>query len=64
MKRRLVLRIILIIMAVVVIASTVAYFWFKAQKPWLAFFIACSGGVLLANLIIIGIFVAKNFKDK
>ncbi|MDR1781104.1 MAG: hypothetical protein LBR50_10330 [Tannerella sp.] len=61
-KRKTIQRIILILMALIVVAATVAYFILQADKPWMAFYIACCGGVLAVNLVIMLIFVRKNVK--
>jgi len=64
MNKQNVTRILLIIIALIVIATVIAYLIYSKEKPWLAFFIACCGGILAVNLIISIIFVEKNFKDK
>ncbi|MDR1407843.1 MAG: hypothetical protein LBJ23_07345 [Tannerella sp.] len=61
-KRTLMQRIIFILMALIVAAASISYFILEPRKPWLAFYVACCGGVLAANLIIALIFVRKNFK--
>jgi uncharacterized membrane protein AbrB (regulator of aidB expression) len=63
MKRRII-QILLIIIALIIIATCVAYFIYKPEKPWLAFFIACCGGAFVFNLVIAIFFINKNFKDK
>ena len=63
MKRKILL-ILLIIIALIIIATVIAYFFYKPDKPWLAFYIACCGGVLVLNLLFSVYFVRKNFKDK
>jgi hypothetical protein len=34
----------------------------KPEKPWLAFYVACCGGVLVFNFLISLFLVNKNFK--
>ena len=54
-----------VIIALVVIATIVAYFKYEADKQqWKAFYIACGGGLLVLNLLISLFFVHKNFRDK
>ncbi len=64
MKRKKVIKVLLFLIVIIAMAATVAYFIYEPDKPWLAFYIACCGGVLVVNLIISVIFVSKNFKDK
>ncbi|MDR3252037.1 MAG: hypothetical protein LBT35_00495 [Tannerella sp.] len=64
MNRKKIIRIIVIIIGLIVIATLVAYFAYRPEREWTAFYIACCGGVLVANLILSIIFVSKNFKDK
>jgi hypothetical protein len=61
-KKRTVLRVIYVLIAIIAIASVVSYFVLVKDREWTAFFAACCGGVLIVNLIIMGIFVGKNFK--
>jgi len=63
MKRKIIF-ILLIIIALVIISAVISYFIYEREKPWLAFYIACCAGVLVVNLIIVGFFINKNFKDK
>ncbi|MDR0995080.1 MAG: hypothetical protein LBL81_02180 [Tannerella sp.] len=60
--KKFVTRSLLILAALVAVAATVAYFVLRAQRPWLAFFLACCGGVLVFNFLLILYFVHKNFK--
>jgi hypothetical protein len=61
-KRTIIQRIILVLMALIAIAACVLYFVLEAEKPWMAFFVACCGGMLVVNLIIMLIFVRRNIK--
>ncbi|MDR0743978.1 MAG: hypothetical protein LBF05_06455 [Tannerella sp.] len=63
MKKKVV-RVLLTVIALILIATIVTYFIFREEREWLAFYIACCGGVLIVNLIISIIFVNKNFKNK
>jgi len=63
-RKKLILRIIYVLMAIITIASVIAYFVLvKDRGEWMAFYVACCGGVLVINLIIIAFFVHKNFKE-
>jgi hypothetical protein len=61
-KKAIIQRIIFIMTALIAVAAGVSYFIFRHEKPWTAFYVACCGGVLIINLIIMLIFVRKNFK--
>lgn len=60
-KRKIILRILLIMIILIAIGSTIAYFILRPEKEWTAFYVACCGGVLIVNLILSMIFVRKNF---
>ncbi|MDR2473624.1 MAG: hypothetical protein LBD53_08730 [Tannerella sp.] len=64
MNGKKVIRVLFVVIAVVVIATVIAYYSYMPEKEWLAFFIACCGGVLVVNLILSIIFVNKNFRKK
>ena len=61
-KKQIILRIIFVLMAIIAIASAIAYFVLVRDMEWKAFYWACCGGLMIVNLIIIAIFVQKNFK--
>lgn len=63
-KRKLILTILAGLAAIVGIATVIAYFIVKPDKPWLAFYIACCGGVIVVNFLISIFFVNKNFRDR
>ena len=62
--KRIITRILLIIIALIIIGATIAYFFYKPDKPWFAFAIACFGGILVLNLLFSVYFIRRNFKDK
>jgi intracellular septation protein A len=64
MDKKKVLRVLLYIIVFIFIATVIVYFIYKPANEWLAFYIACCGGILVVNLIISAIFVNKNFRDK
>ncbi|MDR3250208.1 MAG: hypothetical protein LBT42_00890 [Tannerella sp.] len=64
MKKKRVIKALSAAVAMIVIATVVAYFMYETEKPWMALYIACCGGVLVVNLIISIIFVNKNLGDK
>jgi len=62
-KRQIILRVIYVLMAIIAIATVIAYFVLVRDREWLAFYVACCGGLLIVNLIIIALFVRKNIKQ-
>lgn len=62
MKKKLITRILLVLIGLTIVASIIAYFIFEREKPLLAFFIACCGGVLVLNFGLSLFLVQKNFK--
>jgi hypothetical protein len=45
------------------LATVVAYFVLKNERPWMAFYIACCGGILVLNLLATTFFIHKNFRN-
>ena len=64
MRKKKILWTIGVIIGVIAMTTVAVYLIYKPAKPWFAFFMACCGGVLIANLIISMLFIYKNFKDK
>jgi zinc transporter ZupT len=64
MNRKKVLRVLLFVVVFILIATIIAYYIYKPVNEWLAFYIACCGGVFIVNLVVSMIFIGKNFKDK
>ena len=62
-KKKIIIRILVVLLLLTVMATTIAYFMLEGEKPWLAFYIACSGGVLAFNFLISLFFLFKNSKD-
>ncbi|MDR0537159.1 MAG: hypothetical protein LBH04_03805 [Tannerellaceae bacterium] len=61
-RKKIALRIIAGLIIFITLASVTAYFLLSPEKPWMAFFIACCGGVLDVNFLVTYILVRKNFK--
>ncbi|MDR3268788.1 MAG: hypothetical protein LBT83_06950 [Tannerella sp.] len=59
-KRSVIQNTLFALMGLVGAASIIFYFVLRGEKPWLAFYVACCGGVLIVNLIIVLLFVRKN----
>ena len=62
MNKKTLTRVLLGLIAITTVATVIAYFVIKPDKPWLAFYVACCGGVLVFNFLISLFLVNKNFK--
>jgi len=62
MKKKLFTRVLLALVVITIIGTTIAYFSLHTDKPWLAFFVAFCGGVLVVNFLVSLYLVWKNFK--
>jgi hypothetical protein len=61
-KRRILQQVIFTLMALTGAGCLIAWFMMRHDRPWLAFYVACCGGVMLVNLAFLLIFVRKNVK--
>ena len=50
------------LIAITIVATVIAYFVIKPDRPWMAFYVACCGGVLVFNFLISLFLVNKNLK--
>ena len=62
MNKKTLTRILLALAAVTTVATLIAYFVLQGEIPWMAFYVACCGGVLVFNFLISLLLVNKNFK--
>lgn len=62
MNKKTLTRVLIGLTVLSVIGFTIAYFVLQGEKPWLAFYVACCGGVLVFNFLISLFLVNKNFK--
>ncbi len=62
MNKKTLTYVLLGLCAITVVASAIAYFVIKPDRPWLAFFVACCGGVLVFNFLISLFLINKNLK--
>ena len=62
MNKKTLTRILLALSALTAVATLIAYFVLDPEKPWLAFYVGCCGGVLVFNFLISLFLVNKNFK--
>lgn len=62
MNKKTLTRILVGLILLTITATVVAYFIYKPDKPWTAFYIASSGGVLVFNFLLSLFLVNKNLK--
>ncbi|MDR1879421.1 MAG: hypothetical protein LBQ78_00610 [Tannerellaceae bacterium] len=61
-RRKIFTRVLIGLAVVTTLATVILYFTLRGEKPWLAFYIACCGGVLVFNFLVSLFLVTKNFK--
>ncbi|MDR2138015.1 MAG: hypothetical protein LBP50_00445 [Tannerella sp.] len=61
-KKHLLQQVIFTLMALTATGCSTAWFVMRREQPWLAFYVACCGGIMLINLLILLIFVRRNMK--
>jgi drug/metabolite transporter superfamily protein YnfA len=61
-RRRILQQVIFILMALTGVGCLTVWLVMRHDRPWLAFYVACCGGVMLVNLLLLLIFVRKNVK--
>ena len=62
MNKKTLTRVLLGLIAITTVATVIAYFVIKPDRPWMAFYVACCGGVLVLNFLISLFLVNKNLK--
>ena len=62
MNKKTLTRGLLGLIAITTVATVIAYFVIKPDRPWMAFYVACCGGVLVFNFLISLFLVNKNLK--
>ena len=62
MNKKTLTRVLLGLIAITTVATVIAYFVIKPDRPWMAFYVACCGGVLVFNFLISLFLVNKNIK--
>ena len=62
MNKKTPTRVLLGLIAITTVATVIAYFVIKPDRPWMAFYVACCGGVLVFNFLISLFLVNKNLK--
>ena len=61
MNKKTLTRVLTGLIILTVIATVITYFVMKPDRPWMAFYMACCGGVLVFNFLI-SLFLVKNLK--
>ena len=62
MNKKTLTRVLLGLIAITTVATVIAYFVIKPDRPWMAFYVACCGDVLVFNFLISLFLVNKNLK--
>ncbi len=62
MNKKTLTHVLLGLIVFTIIATIIAYFVIKVDRPWLAFYVACCGGVLVFNFLVSLFLVNKNLK--
>ncbi len=62
MNKKTLTRVLLGLIAITTVATVIAYFVIKPDRPWMAFYVACCGGVLVFNFLISLFLVNKTLK--
>ena len=62
MNKKTLSRILIGLSIITTVASVITYFALKPDRPWMAFYLACCGGVLVFNFLISLFLVNKNLK--
>jgi zinc transporter ZupT len=60
MNKRKVIRVLALMIVCILVATVIAYFICRPANEWLAFYVACSGGVLIVNLILSIVFISHS----
>ena len=62
MNKKTLTRVLIGLIILTVIATVITYFVMKPDRPWMAFYVLCCGGVLVFNFLISLFLVNKNLK--
>ena len=62
MNKKTLTRVLFGLIAITIVATVIAYFVIKPDRPWMAFYVACCGGVLVFNFLTALFLVNKNLK--
>lgn len=62
MNKKTLTRVLIGLILITSLGTVITYFVMKPDKPWMAFYVACCGGVLVFNFLISLFLVNKNLK--
>lgn len=62
MNKKTLSRVLIGLSIITAVASVITYFVLEPDRPWMAFYLACCGGVLVFNFLISLFLVNKNLK--
>ena len=62
MNKKTLTRVLIGLTIITVIATVITYFVIRVDRPWMAFYMACCGGVLVFNFLISLFLINKNLK--
>ena len=62
MNKKTLTRVLIGLIVITLLGTAITYFVMKPDKPWMAFYVACCGGVLVFNFLISLFLVNKNLK--
>ena len=60
MNKKTLTRVLFGLIAITIVATVIAYFVIRQDRPWMDFYVACCGGVLVFNFLISLFLVNKN----
>ncbi|MCC8094457.1 MAG: hypothetical protein LIP05_03305 [Tannerellaceae bacterium] len=62
MNKKTLTHIVTGLIIITILGTLISYFVIKPDRPWLAFYIACCGGVLVFNFLLLLFLINKNLK--
>ncbi|MCC8134576.1 MAG: hypothetical protein LUG96_04230 [Tannerellaceae bacterium] len=62
MNKKTLTHIVTGLIIITILGTLISYFVIKPDRPWLAFYIACCGGVLVFNFLLSLFLINKNLK--
>jgi hypothetical protein len=62
MKKKIIMRVLGGLAILTAVAAVVVYFVLKDEKPWMAFYFICCGGILVFNFLLSIFLVNRNIK--
>jgi hypothetical protein len=63
-RKEIITRVLAGLIIVTTLATIITYFVLKSDKPWMAFYFACCGGILDLNFVVSLYLINRNIKEK